>query len=146
MSFEFKIMTQAQIEGYLSDVRNATLATIKRDGGPQLSSIWYLYEAGVIYIKFGVGSAKYHNIKRDQRVSMCVDGGSDDSRTVTIYGDAKFMNDEDLKTKDIKKRINLHYSGSEAEAESLLSDEDGELKEALIAIVPTKTIALDYNG
>ena len=50
MAFECAVMTQPEIDGYLQGVHNAVLATIKRDGSPQISSVWYCYDQGQIYI------------------------------------------------------------------------------------------------
>jgi PPOX class probable F420-dependent enzyme len=145
MAFPYTAMNDEQIADYLSELHNAVLATNRRDGAPQISPVWYLYIDGIIYIKFDRGSAKYHNIKRDPRVSLCIEGGSDDARTVTIYGTAEFVNEDDVRLKDYKWQINLRYSQSEEAAKELEYAPDSDVKDALIAITPEKTIALDYN-
>ncbi len=50
------------------------LATIKRDGRPQLSNINYEYDAGAARISISVtdGRAKVHNLRRDARASLYV--------------------------------------------------------------------------
>lgn len=50
----------------------ATLATIKKDGRPQLSVVGYAFDAAeqVIRVSLTDGRAKTHNIRRDPRVSL----------------------------------------------------------------------------
>jgi PPOX class probable F420-dependent enzyme len=52
----------------------ATLATIKKNGRPQLSVINYAYDAAgqVIRVSITADRAKTHNMRRDPRVSLMV--------------------------------------------------------------------------
>jgi PPOX class probable F420-dependent enzyme len=53
--------------------QNGVLATLKRDGRPQLSNITYsLGDDGVVRISVTDGRAKTGNIRRDNRVSLHV--------------------------------------------------------------------------
>lgn len=52
------------------------LATIKRDGMPQLSTIAYSYHDGVVRISTPGNTAKARNLERDSRVVLHVDGGN----------------------------------------------------------------------
>ena len=58
----------------LGDRGRGTLATIKKDGRPQLSAINYAFDAAeqVIRISITDTRAKTHNIRRDPRVSLMV--------------------------------------------------------------------------
>ncbi len=49
-----------------------TLATIKRDGRPQLSDVNYAAEPGLIRISTVAHRAKTHNLRRDPRASLKV--------------------------------------------------------------------------
>ncbi|MBB4705984.1 MULTISPECIES: PPOX class F420-dependent oxidoreductase [Sphaerisporangium] len=65
----------------LAESRLGVLATIKKDGRPQLSPVtpYYDREAGVVYVSMTEGRAKTANLRRDPRVSLEVtgpDGGS----------------------------------------------------------------------
>jgi PPOX class probable F420-dependent enzyme len=52
---------------------NGVLATIKRDGRPQISNITYLASGdGVIRISITAGRAKFANLTRDARASLHV--------------------------------------------------------------------------
>jgi PPOX class probable F420-dependent enzyme len=58
---------------FIRSRQNGVLATLKRDGRPQLSNITYSLGAdGVVRISVTDGRAKTANIRRDQRVSLHV--------------------------------------------------------------------------
>ncbi len=138
MTYSSVPMARHQIDTFLSEVRNAVVATNRRDGAPQLSTVWYLYDQGMIYVGFDANSAKHRNIKRDHRVSVCVGGEHPDSRTVTIYGTAEFVDKGDPRFKDATNRIDVRYSNKEEDAHS-------NIERMLIAIKPEKILAWDYN-
>jgi PPOX class probable F420-dependent enzyme len=56
----------------LATARIGVLATIKRDGRPQLSPVQPYYDraAGVVYVSMTEGRAKTVNLRRDPRVSL----------------------------------------------------------------------------
>ena len=55
-------------------VNFGTLATIKRDGRPQLSDVNYTAAPGLIRISTRAPLAKTHNLRRDPRASLKVTG------------------------------------------------------------------------
>ncbi len=58
---------------FIRSRQNGVLATLKRDGRPQLSNITYsLGDDGVVRISVTDGRAKTANIRRDNRVSLHV--------------------------------------------------------------------------
>ena len=59
----------------LAAARNlGVLATIKRDGRPQLSTVAYLFDPGAAMVRVSVTGdrAKVHNLRRDPRASLHV--------------------------------------------------------------------------
>jgi PPOX class probable F420-dependent enzyme len=72
-------MSEQQLWGLVTGTHLGTLATIKKDGRPQLSDV--LYAAGpygghdrVIRFSTQASLAKVHNVRRDPRVSLKVTG------------------------------------------------------------------------
>lgn len=61
-----------KIETFLEKPRIAVVSTIKKDGTSQLSPNWYIYFDGAIYISTTKKRAKYLNVSRDNRVSLCI--------------------------------------------------------------------------
>ncbi len=68
-------MAEDQARAFIARHHNAVLATIKRDGRPQLSNISYaLDDDGLIKISTSRTRAKIHNLRRDPRASLSVQG------------------------------------------------------------------------
>ena len=145
MALEIPAMTQAQIEEFLEASRHAIAGTNRRDGPPQLSPVWYLWEEGRIYIGVLVTTAKYRNLRRDPRISLCVDGGHPDARAVMIYGGAELIETESPWREDILWRINRRYHDSDEETRRYreMSRDWGQM--ALIVVTPEKIIGQDFN-
>jgi len=71
----------------LLDGRNfATLATINRDGSPQVTTMWVTRQDNNIIMNTAAGRVKWHNMRRDPRVSVCLFDGADPYRTATVKG------------------------------------------------------------
>jgi PPOX class probable F420-dependent enzyme len=64
-------VTETQARQYLATNRRAVLATIKRDGRPQLSKVLYfLDDDGRCKISVTQTRAKTHNLRRDPRATL----------------------------------------------------------------------------
>ncbi len=138
-------MTQEQIDEFLNASRHAIFAANRIDGPPQLSPIWYLYEDSKIYINVDRESAKYRSLKRDPRVSICIDGGHPDARSITIYGTAELMLDNTTWRTGKFFSIFRRYIDSDEEASGYIEQWNLETEGVLIVVTPTKILALDYN-
>ena len=94
----------ADIATLLASHQNGTLATLRRDGRPQLSVVtyaWYPDDDGreIVRISTVDGRAKVANLRRDPRASFLVSGGSGWSYavvegTVELSPVATFHDDE----------------------------------------------------
>lgn len=74
---------------FVRDRRDGVLATLKRDGRPQLSNITYhLGDDGTVRISVTAGRAKTANLRRDPRASLHV-SRSDFWAYVVLEGDAE---------------------------------------------------------
>jgi len=76
--------------GLLAGGRLGVLATLKRDGRPQLSNVSYVYDGGARLIRVSItdGRAKTANMRRDPRVSFHV-GSKDGWQYVVAEGVAE---------------------------------------------------------
>src|SRR4029079_9280052 len=52
--------------------RIATLASIRRDGSPHTSPVWFRFQDGVFKVLVDRGSQKHRNVERDPRVELCI--------------------------------------------------------------------------
>lgn len=57
----------------LAAMPNVIVATIRRDGTPQLTPNWYLWTGAEFWISTPIGAAKTHNLRRDPRLVLCID-------------------------------------------------------------------------
>lgn len=138
-------MNQTEIDHFLQAPRHAIVGTIGRDGAPQLSPVWYIYEEGRFYIGITSETAKYRNLRRDPRISLCIDGGREDVRTVMIYGTAELYGKSDPLQSAMRWRLITHYIADPEEAKRYAAASQ-DWDAVLIVVTPTKIITQNFNG
>ena len=65
------------------------IATVMKDGSPQVSPVWANYENGCILINTAEGRIKHKNILRDPRVAISVVSNNNPLDMITIRGTVK---------------------------------------------------------
>jgi PPOX class probable F420-dependent enzyme len=133
-------MDQSVFRDIVKQPLNAVLATSRRAGAAQLSPIWYLFEDGRIYISCGANSAKARNIRRDSQVSLCIDEGRPDGRSVTVYGNAEIIEEPSSWTDGLYRRITRHYHEDEAAARHYDETKPDWGPSVMLAITPEKIV------
>jgi len=112
------------------------LATIDSKGNPHIIPVWYDYINGKFYIGTNTRTTKARNIKKNPRVSFCIDVGikSPDIFGTMGIGRAKLIL-ENKRVKQVAKKILLRYFKSlkNKSAQQLLDDTD-----CIIEITPKK--------
>jgi PPOX class probable F420-dependent enzyme len=137
-------MTQAQIEAFLAPPRHAIVATNRADGPPQLTPVWYIYEAGKMYISAGAGTVKVQNLRRDPHVTICVDGGHPDARYVIMQGVITILEPREPLQEQMRWRIIRHYHESEEEARRYY-ESMRDSSSVLLVLSPDKVSSQDFN-
>jgi PPOX class probable F420-dependent enzyme len=99
-----------KVREFLSERRFAVLATINGDGTPQQSTMWYELQGDRIMMNTRVGRLKERNLKRDPRISFCVE---DEYHYVAMRGIAELDYDHDRSQASIKA-LAIRYDGQEA--------------------------------
>jgi len=82
-------LPESQVESFLHGRHIAVVTTINASGTPLQTPVWYLYRDGLIYIRTNSLSGKVRNIRRDSRVSLCVQDEYPPYRGVTVTGTAE---------------------------------------------------------
>ncbi len=62
------------------------IATVMRDGSPQVSPVWANYEDGCVLINTAEGRIKHKNVLRDPRVAVSVVSKNNPLDMITIRG------------------------------------------------------------
>lgn len=145
MTYQHIEMSQAQVEEFLQVPRFAVVGTIRVNGAPQLTPVWYLYENGRIYVSTSVNSAKYRNMSRDPRICICIAAQHPDARAVMIYGAVELIPEHSAWTDDINWRLTRRYCDTDEEAQAFIDSIPTDEKGALVVVTPDKVIAEDWN-
>ena len=89
------IMSEAEIDDFVTSSRAGTLATIGRDGQPHLTAMWYAVVDGDIWFETKAKSQKAVNLRRDPRITFLLEGGDtyDTLRGVSFEGIAEIVED-----------------------------------------------------
>jgi len=121
----------------LEKIRTGKLATVRQDGRPHVTPIWFDLDGDTIIFNTWHASVKAVNIRRDSRVSLCVDDETPPFAYILIEGTATLStNSEALKY--WAARIGGRYMGEDqAEAYGKRNGTEGEL---LVRLTPTKVI------
>ena len=81
---------------FLAPTKIAIVATISRDGMPQLTPNWYVYHDGRIAISTTKQRVKYGNIIRDSRLAVCVLTEPLAQEYVSVRGTAEIIDDDSI--------------------------------------------------
>ena len=144
MTFVAITMTAAEIDEFLADTRHAVMGTNRIDGSPQLSPVWYLYRDGKFYTSVYAGCAKHLNLRRDNRVTVCVDGVYPDARYVAIFGTVEIDEGQSPWRSEIERAITYRYHETSEEAERYLRETSGP-DSVLLIVSPQKVLSQNYN-
>lgn len=78
---------------FLEKMPDLILGTLRKDGSPQASPLWYLWANGEFTISTVTYTAKWWNLQRDPRCSVCVDDPAT-GQMVVAYGTAELREDD----------------------------------------------------
>ena len=127
---------------FLKEQKILRLATIDKNKTPHIAPVWYRYSGKKFYIGTNTKTQKAKNVKKNKRVSCCVDVGVNAPNIygVLIQGNANLILDNP-KVKIIAKKILSRYFKTleNKSAKELLDDTD-----CIIEIVPEKFTVWNY--
>jgi PPOX class probable F420-dependent enzyme len=101
-------MSKRQRDQFLAGRRIAVLVTIAPDGTPVPTPIWYLWRNGAFFFRTSAEGLKTENIRRDPRVSICVQDERPPYKALVAYGKAS-IEQSDAR---LEREIPRHYLGA----------------------------------
>jgi PPOX class probable F420-dependent enzyme len=122
---------------YLLDGQFATLATIGRDGRPQLSEVWFLAEADAIAISLNDSRQKTKNLRANPAATVFLLDLAVPYRYLEVRGDAEIAPDDDYAFAD---RVGAKYGSDLRE-----HDQPGQSR-VIVTIRPVRVNAVDMTG
>ena len=122
----------------LGRARTAVLATVRADGRPHVAPIWFDLDDDTLVFMTGETTVKARNMRRDPRVSLCIDEEEPPFHFVVIEGAADLTaGDPDLLY--WATRIGGRYMGPDrADEYGRRNAVEGEL---LVRVIPQKIVA-----
>ena len=112
----------------------ADFSTLRRDGSPHTTPIWYMYEEGKFVGNSSQDRVKVKNVKRDDRVALLIHEGYS---YVLVEGRARIAKERDP-LKDIE-RLAVRYQG-EKEGRKAARNYYRKQKRVSIEVVPRKFV------
>ncbi len=99
-----------EVRAFLEQPRFAVMGTINASGTPQLTVMWYalLPDQDVVVLNATRGLVKERNLRRDPRMSLCVEDGM---RYVTLEGRAELVQDRAQQEREVNELIAPRYIG-----------------------------------
>jgi PPOX class probable F420-dependent enzyme len=133
-------LTSAEVDAFLAEPRTLIVGAIRRDGRPQLTTVWYRWDGRDFWISTNRDRAKYRNLRRDPRVTVLVDAPERET-SVAAYGTAEFV-DTDADARAGALAIVARYVDDPV---GYLREREGEPR-VLIRIRPERLVSWRPDG
>jgi PPOX class probable F420-dependent enzyme len=136
-------MSRAEWERFLAGRYVAVLATLGPDGEAVLTPIWYIYRDGALHMRTGRESVKAANVRRDPRVTVCVQDERPPYKSVTVHGRASIGPEEEGLDSAIARR----YLGAVGGAFYLRTSREAveQSGEVTLVVRPERVVTQDYS-
>jgi PPOX class probable F420-dependent enzyme len=121
----------------LQDTRTGKLATVRKDGRPHVVPIWFVLDGNILVFNTGEHTVKAANMRRDPRVTICVDEEIAPFAYIQIEGTTSFSDDEAELLK-WATRIGGRYMG--ADLAETFGKRNGVSGELLVRVTPNHII------
>ena len=133
-------MSDAERREFLTTgTRTGKLATVRADGSPHVVPIWFVLDGDSLVFTVDAASVKAKALRRDPRVSVCVDDEVPPYAFVLVEGTAAIL-DEDAEEKlHWTTRIGGRYMGADRAEE--FGRRNAVPSELLVRLPPTRLVA-----
>lgn len=123
---------------YLKEHRLAVLATGRKDGSPQVSTIMYNYDGTDIITSVKSFTAKWNNALRQPKVALLINDGR---KQLVIYGEAEGIAD-DPERKELTRRLRTAMGRAPDDEDAFVAQLNKE-KRTVLRIKPDKAFMND---
>ncbi|HET7481203.1 MAG TPA: PPOX class F420-dependent oxidoreductase [Rubrobacteraceae bacterium] len=132
-------MTSEEYRGFMLDrARTASLATVRADGRPHVAPIWFDLDGDTLVFMTGEDTVKGRNMRRDPRVSLCVDDEEPPFHFVFFEGVAELAPDDPDKLYWATRIAGRYMGEGLAESYGRRNAVPGEL---LVRVRPSRVVA-----
>jgi PPOX class probable F420-dependent enzyme len=130
-----------EIDAYLAGPHVAHFASIRPDGTPHVSPVWYQWEDGKITVVSGDSAVKTRNVRKNPKVAISVATDEWPYQYVILEGDATI---ESENLRETVRSIFSRYEGAERGEQD--ANELIESDQALVAIVISVNRVMSWKG
>jgi PPOX class probable F420-dependent enzyme len=132
-------MTDAEWREFVSHgTRTGKLSTVREDGSPHVTPVWFLLDGDEVVFTTGKDSVKGRNLTHDGRVALCVDDDRPPYDYVVLRGRARLSEDLD-ELRHWAARIGARYMGEDRAEE--FGARNGVPGELLVRVTIGKVLA-----
>jgi PPOX class probable F420-dependent enzyme len=121
----------------LLDGQVASLATVGRNGFPQVTEIWFLHDDGELKLSLNTSRLKTRNLTRDPKCSLFLLDLANPYRYLEVRGNAKVEPDGDYAF--------ANKLGAKYKADLKVHDRPGEGR-VMVTIEPVNIYPVDMSG
>jgi PPOX class probable F420-dependent enzyme len=112
----------------LAERRSTVVASIRADGLPHQTVMWYELRGDTVLLNEGAARARSQHLHRDPRLSLCVEDGD---RYVTLSGPCTLQSADQKAALDDIVALAVRYMGEEA-GEQLRAFFGQEIRETIV--------------
>ena len=94
MPVDFTTELGKQAEQWLRDQSLIWLVTVRADGRPQPSLVWFVWDGKEVVIYSMPEAAKVRNIRKNPKVGLHFNSSADGEQVVIFWGDARISSDD----------------------------------------------------
>ena len=136
-------MSRSERDRFLAGRHVAVLVTIGVDGRPVPTPIWYLYRDGLLYFRTESDAVKTQNIRRDPRVSVCVQEERAPYKALVVHGTAEARAPLDWLARELPRHYLGFVGGIGYQRTAQQQIERGP--EVTLVVRPERFVTLDYT-
>lgn len=149
-------MSAEEIDGFLGQKLVARLTSIRPDGYPHTTPLWFVWDGEALWFELGAGERpRQHirNLRQNPKLCVVIDrdvrpeqGGVFDAQGVLIRGIVELSTDEALQ-EDVTRKVLRKYFGSDDDqfVDAILEDGKPGKNRVIAKVVPESMAAWDFR-